>query len=151
MIPCVHRLNVINRTEIDGQSIEVYACGRLQCCTVADFGLIRRDNSAMPVCSSLCQSRMAPTVAEPVGDALHELLNEIGAVLPACGECKAMRIRMNNWGVKGCQSRREEIIAHLKRKAGAVSLIQKAIIGLVHHYWSADSVLDEAISRASAE
>jgi hypothetical protein len=110
--------------------------------------LIRNDGRKMAVCTRDCPSRVEPTVNESVGDALHELLERIGAVLPECGECKAMRVRMNNWGVAGCQSRRTEIIDHLNRKAGSVGLIRKVVIGLWHQYWSADDLLDEAIEMA---
>lgn len=96
--------------------------------------------------SALADGTSAPRTAEPVGDRLHDVLEECG--IPAkrdCG-CTAWIRQMNAWGVAGCEQHRAEIRNRLSEAASEATLIQKAKVGL-HGYFTLDSLIDEAIRR----
>src|SRR5262245_39426508 len=51
--------------------------------------------------------------AEPVGDALKSLIDQLGLRRKNGCRCRQMIAKMNRWGVAGCRERRAEIIEHL--------------------------------------
>ncbi len=89
------------------------------------------------------------TEPEPVGTKLKELFEELGVTPPSGCSCTAWINKMNGVGVKGCKGEnRAEILAHLSNASKKASWLQMAKIGLAG-YLTVESLLDEAIRRAS--
>lgn len=84
---------------------------------------------------------------EPVGTKLKEVIEECGLKQPPGCSCNAWTVRMNQWGIEGCQLNRSVILEHLadaSKKSGWMDLIKVAARG----YLTTGSLLDEAIKRA---
>jgi hypothetical protein len=146
MLNCEHRRDVKARTAVHGLPVIVFGCTEYGSCTLeaSPLKLAGTPLQACEGCPEFVAIRQGS--GEPVGDALHELLSEIG-ITRSCSRCEAWRKRLNAWGVIGCQQHRHEILTYLQDQAQTTTWVE-ALSAAVRLYWSVESVLDEAIKRA---
>jgi hypothetical protein len=79
---------------------------------------------------------------------------------PSCPACKDLRDRMNEWGIDGCKTHRDEIIAQLEAQyktlswsetiGAAINGTAAGLASVINPLSPEKSLLDEAIRRASA-
>lgn len=87
--------------------------------------------------------------AEPVGDRLADILKECGIKRSACSVCHQWQVWMNK-GVAWCEENRARILARLNEQAKSASWFETIKVA-GHGYLTTESILDEAIKRASAK
>jgi len=58
-----------------------------------------------------------PIILEGVGAEVSKILKSIGIETNGCQGCNDMILRMNAWGVEGCETNREAILRRLRMKA----------------------------------
>ncbi|WP_010588021.1 hypothetical protein [Schlesneria paludicola] len=96
-------------------------------------------------------SRPQPIIVpprEPVGTKLKDVIEECGLKQPAGCSCNTWVIRMDQWGIDGCEANRPAILEHLadaSKKSGWMDMLKV----VAHGYLTTNSLLDEAIKRAN--
>jgi hypothetical protein len=79
------------------------------------------------------------------GTNLKRILIEIGIASDSYCGCDAFAVKMNRWGVEGCEVRKNEIIEHLNMQAISwLDMVKVALAG----YLTTGSLFEECISRA---
>ncbi len=148
---CGHRRGMTATTRIDGRKVEVFHCNARGCCTLQPEGL-SKGGELLPICQesdgTACNRfQEALASGEPVGDCLRDILKERGINRPECHSCESWRKRMNEWGIVGCNANRAEILRYLRKQKTTWAEKWAIATGGI---WSAEALLNEAMTRASA-
>ena len=86
--------------------------------------------------------------AEPVGAMLHAVLNECDIhYTPDCS-CRDWIVRMDEWGIRGCDEHRAEILRHLDDEAAKTTWMDWLRV-FRRGYLTKTALLEEAIARAA--
>ena len=109
-------------------------------------------NTVWPLDRIFHNCRALPRPLPGPGTHLAAILRELGIPKTAGCGCDEMIAKMNQWGPDGCQSHRDEIIAHLQSAYTHATLATKATAfgaALWHGYpLTLGGILDLAIERS---
>ena len=86
-------------------------------------------------------------MAESVGTELAKLIPDWAVQFKSGYGCKDMQVKMDRWGIAGCEAHRYEIVAHLLSQSDMLIPALKAVpIGMKKAV--AERLLNKAIKRA---